>query len=111
MLYLLTSPELGYKKVRVEPIIGEEEYIVDLYIDDIELAIEFDGPVHFFGNTGERRAKLTDRQRERAFDMLRIRFDIFDRFLRGSSDFMAFKEQDFAEVKLQLKELIDAHLA
>jgi len=88
--YLLTSPELGYRKVQIEPMIGPEKQVVDIYVDDIGLAIDLDGPVHFTGNTGERIVKLLDRKRERSVNLLRVKYDIFDKFLAGSVDFAAF---------------------
>ena len=53
MYYLLTSPELGYSKVELEYKF-EQAKTIDLYIHDVELAIEIDGPVHYWVNTGER---------------------------------------------------------
>ena len=52
MYYILTSPELGYKQVEVEKYyhIG----YTDLYIHDIDLAIELDGPNHYFNNSKKR---------------------------------------------------------
>ena len=54
LLYLLTSPELGYQKVSIEHQISEAKS-VDLYIEEKDLSIEWDGPVHYFANTGERK--------------------------------------------------------
>eukprot|EP00354_Favella_ehrenbergii_P000732 CAMPEP_0170456740 /NCGR_PEP_ID=MMETSP0123-20130129/4266_1 /TAXON_ID=182087 /ORGANISM="Favella ehrenbergii, Strain Fehren 1" /LENGTH=71 /DNA_ID=CAMNT_0010720303 /DNA_START=1740 /DNA_END=1955 /DNA_ORIENTATION=+ len=70
--------------------IGPEKQVVDIYVDDIGLAIDLDGPVHFTGNTGERIVKLLDRKRERSVNLLRVKYDIFDKFLAGSVDFAAF---------------------
>ena len=52
MYYLLTSPELGYKQVEVErPYNGGH---ADLYIHDIDVAIELDGPNHYFNQLDKR---------------------------------------------------------
>ena len=52
MYYLLTSPELGYKQVEVErPYNGGH---ADLYIHDIDVAIELDGPNHYFNQSDKR---------------------------------------------------------
>ena len=50
--YLLTSPELGYKNVQFE-YFYETNKSVDLYIHEIDLAIELDGPAHFFATMEE----------------------------------------------------------
>ena len=47
--YLLTSPELGYTDVEIEK--QYELGSTDLYIHDIGLAIELDGPSHFFNGS------------------------------------------------------------
>ena len=51
--YLLTSPELGYRNVMIEYYF-EANKSVDFYISEIDLAIELEGPAHFYANTGER---------------------------------------------------------
>ena len=55
--YLLTSPELGYTKVEVEYFL-EKNKATDIYIHDVDLCIEIDGPPHYFSNTGERKLGL-----------------------------------------------------
>lgn len=55
--YLLTSPEIGFKKISLEHYIDANKS-VDLYVHDIDLAIEVDGPVHFYANTKERITRL-----------------------------------------------------
>ena len=74
--YLLTSPELGYKNVDLECYL-EANKSVDLYIHDIGLAIEMDGPPHYFSNTGERKLSLQDRKTDREIGPLRICYKLF----------------------------------
>ena len=76
--------------MHLEYIYGTEEKTVDLYIEDINLAIDLDGPVHFYADSGLRKANLGDRKRARDIDILRIKFSLFDQFLRGKADFTAF---------------------
>lgn len=54
---MLTSPEIGFKKISLEHYIDANKS-VDLYVHDIDLAIEVDGPVHFYANTKERITRL-----------------------------------------------------
>ena len=109
--YLLTSPELGYNRVHFEHMYGTEDQTVDLYVEDIKLAIDVDGPVHFFAGTGERKIKLGDRQKERDIDTLRITYHVFERFLANNevNDFTSFTEDDFTPVKQELIGLIEQH--
>ena len=108
--YLLTSPELGYKHVDLECYL-ETNKSVDIYIHDIGLAIEMDGPPHYFSNTGERKNSLQDRRTDREIGPLRITYKLLRRFLSDDSDFTAFEEEDFSGVKLELKHLIGEHQA
>ena len=57
MHYLLTSPEIGFKRVSFEYFF-EKSKSVDLYVHEVDLPIEMDGPAHFFSNTGDPRPTL-----------------------------------------------------
>ena len=63
MYYLLTSPELGYSKVDVEkPWPGG---LHDLYIYEIDLPIEIDGPNHYFNQSKKRVKSISLRRLDR----------------------------------------------
>lgn len=96
--YLLTSPELGYTKVEVEYFL-EKSKATDIYIHDVDLCIEIDGPPHYFSNTGERKLGLQDRITEKLSNPLRIHYLLFDGFLGPKVDFTTYEEPDFADVK------------
>ena len=110
MHYLLTSPELGYKRVELECYL-ETNKSVDAYIHDIGLAIELDGPPHFFSNTGEHKISLQDRKTDRELAPLRLNFILFDPYCKPSVDFTEFTEEDFSSIKAHLKSLIDYHIS
>ena len=107
---MLTSPELGYKHVDLECYL-ETNKSVDMYIHDIGLAIEMDGPPHYFSNTGERKVSLQDRKTDREIGPLRISYKLLRRFLADGTDFTELVEEDFSEAKLELKGLINDHQA
>lgn len=107
--YLLTSPELGYKRVEMEANL-EANKSADIYIHDIGLSIENDGPPHYFSNTGKRKVSLQDRKTDREVAPLHLSYQLFVRFFGHNVDFTEFKESDFDQVKQQLKALIDGHL-
>ena len=87
----------------------ESNKSVDLYIHDINLAIEMDGPPHFFSNTGERKVSLQDLKTDREIGPLRLSYRLFKRFFDSHVDFTALREEDFSEVKRELRDIIDEH--
>jgi hypothetical protein len=49
--YLLTYPEIGFKDVRIEKkfeMKDDQDITVDLYIPEIDMIIEIDGPCHYY---------------------------------------------------------------
>ena len=83
MYYLLTSPEIGYREVEFE-----KPYhlgYADLYIHDIQLAIELDGPAHFFNNSNKRKHAVQLRRQERNIEVLRFNYHLWDPFLNGTT--------------------------
>ena len=60
--YLLTSKELGYKDVHIEVPILNHISNADLYIGELNLVVNVDGPSHFYLDEPYIRIpKLTDR--------------------------------------------------
>lgn len=75
---------------------------VDLYIQDIDLAIEVDGPSHFFNNSQETILTIADRRKSRQLDSLRFNGALLDQFINKSIDgklFTDFVESDFIDIK------------
>ena len=75
---------------------------VDLYIQDIDLAIEVDGPSHFFNNSQETILSIADRRKSRQLDSLRFNGALLDQFINKSIDgklFTDFVESDFMDIK------------
>ena len=108
LYYLLTSPELGYKQLSIEYFVNPTKS-VDIYIHDIDLAIECDGPVHYF-STGEYKENLVDRQLLRLVRPLRIRAELYDDIHRPDFDFREITEDKLLTYKTQLKQMISDHL-
>ena len=104
--YLLTSPELGYKNVQFE-YFYETNKSVDLYIHEIDLAIELDGPAHFFATMEEglpmRRESVQYRKTNREINPLRLNYTMFDDFCKSEVDYSQLKEADFLGIKQALK--------
>ena len=82
-----------------------EKYIeanksLDMYINEIDLAIEIDGPTHFFARSGERIKTVQDRRTDRVSRPLRIHYRIFDPYCGAEVDFTQYDEADFADLKI-----------
>ena len=77
--YLLTSPELGYTDVEIEK--RYELGSTDLYIHDIGLAIELDGPSHFFNGSLRPLPTIQRRRLSRYMDTLNLPHLMWDELL------------------------------
>jgi hypothetical protein len=50
--YLLTSPEVGFKKVEIEKITSRHA-TCDIYIPEVNVVLEINGPAHYLNRKDE----------------------------------------------------------
>ena len=103
--------DLGYEKVQIEMEIPDLLTCVDIYIPSINTVIEINGPSHYFEGTQMEFPNLTQKLKQRHFNVISIdgRTNVFQDLLSNGS-FDCLNEASLEEPREWIKTLINKSL-